>query len=495
MNDFVLLIVALIAAWASVVLSRRRRGPGANLPPGPRPLPIVGNIFQLSGEPHKSLTELAKTHGPLMSLRLGTQLAVVASSPEIAAEILHKRGHAFSNRSIPDAVRIHNFDKASWNTMPTDSAGWKKFRRVGREQLFSHQALQKTEGQRHETLRKLTEHVRGFSERGHVMNVGEATFTTMTDLVFSTLFSINLSTDSIGNKELKEHVNGITRYIGTPNISDFYPILAPLDLQGIRRKIGYHLGSLMGLVNGLIEKRMRQRMDSDYKKMNDFLDTLLEQTHYEFTIKEMINLCVDITIAGADTGAATTEWVIVELLLNPDKMAKLKAELKSVLGDKSIMEGSDISKLPYLQATINEVFRFHPVAPMLGPREAGEDTQVNGYTIPKDVRIIVNFWAITRDPNIWENPESFEPERFLGKDINFEGQHFELIPFSSGRRICPGMPLGSRMLFCMVATLCHNFDWEFEGGTDTKAKLHQREDVFGLPLQKKFPLRAKPIKV
>ena len=124
------------------------------------------------------------------------------------------------------------------------------------------------------------------------MNVGEATFTTMTDLVFSTLFSINLSTDSIGNKELKEHVNGITRYIGTPNISDFYPILAPLDLQGIRRKIGYHLGSLMGLVNGLIEKRMRQRMDSDYKKMNDFLDTLLEQTHYEFTIKEMINLCV-----------------------------------------------------------------------------------------------------------------------------------------------------------------------------------------------------------
>ncbi|XP_042016925.1 carnosic acid synthase-like [Salvia splendens] len=212
MNDLVLLIVALIALWASVALSRRRRGPGAKLPPGPRPLPIVGNIFQLSAEPHKSLTELAKTHGPLMSLRLGSQLAVVASSPDMAAEILHKRGHAFSNRSIPDAVRIHGFDKASWNTMATDSAGWKKFRRVGREQLFSNQALQKTEGQRQETLRKLTEHVRGFSERGQVMNVGEATFTTMTDLVFSTLFSINL-TDSAANMELKEHVNGITRSI------------------------------------------------------------------------------------------------------------------------------------------------------------------------------------------------------------------------------------------------------------------------------------------
>nr|QCF60512.1 cytochrome P450 [Salvia dorisiana] len=497
MGGFLLYIVAFVAALAAVVLSRRRRG---ELPPGPVPLPIVGNIFQIRGDPHKAFAELAKTYGPLMSLRLGTQLAVVISSSEVAMEVLQKHGQSFSNRSIPDAINIHGHDKVSWNTMLADSVGWKRIRKLGREKLFSHQALQQTEGQRQERLRKLAEHVRGFSERGQVMNVGEATFTTMTDLVFSTLFSIDLTdygaTDSIANKEFKEHINSFTRYIGVPNVSDFYPILAPLDLQGVRRKIGHHLGKLLDFVEDMIQKRMRERRESDYQNKNDFLDTLLEiaeETEYDLTIKEIRHFCVDILIAGSDTSAATTEWAMVELLLHPDKMAKLKAELKSVLGDKSTVEGSDISKLPYLQATINEVFRFHPVAPLLGPREAAEDTQINGYTIPKNVKVIVNFWAITRDRSIWKNPESFEPERFLGTDINFEGQHFELIPFGSGRRICPGMPLASRMLFCMVATLCHNFDWELEGGVESK--LREREDVFGLALQKKFPLRAKPIKV
>nr|A0A1D8QMD2.1 RecName: Full=Carnosic acid synthase; AltName: Full=Cytochrome P450 76AK7; Short=RoCYP76AK7; AltName: Full=Miltiradien-20-al synthase; AltName: Full=Pisiferic acid synthase [Salvia rosmarinus]AOW42545.1 cytochrome P450 76AK7 [Salvia rosmarinus] len=507
MDAFVVFSLAFLAAWFIVVFprwsdSRRRRGPGGELPPGPPPLPIVGNILQLRGDPHKSFAQLAKTYGPLMSLRLGTQFAVVVSSPEMATEILQKHGHAFSNRSIPDAINIHGHNEVSWNTMPADSTGWKRIRRVGREKLFSHQALQQTEGQRQERLRKLADHVRGFSEQGRVMNVGEATFTTMTDLVFSTLFSIDLTdygaTDSIANKEFKEHVNAFTRYIGVPNISDFFPIFAPLDPQGIRRKIGHHLGSLLAFVQSMIEERLRERKASTYQKKNDFLDTLLDISeegngYDDLSIKEIRHFCVDIIVAGSDTSAATTEWAMVELLLHPDKLAKLKAELKSFLGEKSLVEGSDISKLPYLQATIKEVFRFHPAAPLLGPREAVEETQINGYTIPKNAKIMVNFWAMTRDPSIWKNPESFEPERFLGKDIDYEGQHFELIPFGSGRRICPGMPLASRMLHCMVATLCHNFDWELEGGAESKQR--QREDVFGLALQKKFPLRAKPIKV
>ncbi|XP_047959814.1 carnosic acid synthase-like [Salvia hispanica] len=492
MVAFLVYIVAFVAAWAVVVLSRRRRG---KFPPGPVPLPIIGNAFQIRGAPHKSFAELATTYGPLMSLRLGTQNAVVISSPEMAMEVLKKHGQAFANRSIPDAANNHGHEKVSWNVIPADSAGWKRIRKLGREKLFSHQALQQTEGQRLERLRKLAEHVCGFSERGQVMNIGEATFTTMMDLVFSTLFSIDLTDYGAGNKEFREHINAFTRYAGVPNVSDFFPVLAPLDLQGIRRKIGYHLGSLLDFVDGIIQKRIRERKESDYRNKNDFLDTLLdiaEGTEYELTIKEIRHFCVDILIPGG-ASAATTEWALVELLLHPDKMAKLKVELKNVLGDKRIVEGSDISKLPYLQATINEVFRFHPVAPLLGPRVAGEDTQVNGYTITKNTKVIVNFWAITRDPSIWKNPESFEPERFLGKVINFEGQHFELIPFGSGKRICPGMPLASRMSFCMVATLCHNFNWEIEGGI--RSKLHEREDVFGLVLQKKLPLRAKPIKI
>ncbi|XP_057805479.1 carnosic acid synthase-like [Salvia miltiorrhiza] len=500
MGGFIVLSVAFVAALSCAVFvfsrwsdSRRRR---AKFPPGPPRLPILGNILQLVGsDPHKSFAQLAQTYGALMSLKIGTQVAVVASSPEIAMEMMQRHGQAFSNRSIPDAIKTHGHERVSWNTIPADSTGWKRIRRVGREKLFSRQALERSEGQRRERLRRLADHVRGFSEQGRVMNVGEATFTTMTDLVFATLFSVDLADYGAANKELREHVNSFTRYIGVPNISDFFPIFAPLDPQGIRRKVGYHLGSLLDFAQSMIDDRLRQRRESDYQKKNDFLDTLLDISmegdgEDHLSIKEIRHFCVDIIIAGSDTSAATAEWAMAELLLHPDKLEKLKAELKSVVGERSIVEESDIARLPYLRATINEVLRFHPPAPLLGPRVAVEETHINGYTIPKHARIIVNFWAITRDPSIWKDPELFEPERFLGKDIDFEGQHFELIPFGSGRRICPGMPLASRMLQCMVATLCHNFDWELEGGAES---MHlQREDVFGLALQKKFPLRAKP---
>lgn len=185
---------------------------------------------------------------------------------------------------------------------------------------------------------------------------------------------------------------------------------------------------------------------------------------------------------------------MLELFLNPDKLAKVKAELDSVIGEKRIIEESDISKLPYLQATIKESLRYHPVAPLLNPREAVEDTRVKGYLIPKNAKIITNFWAITRNPSIWKDPESFEPERFLGNNIDFQGQNFDLIPFGSGRRICPGMNLAGRMLHCMVATFCHNFDWELEGATEVPKHVH-REGLFGLALQKKEPLRAIPTKL
>nr|A0A1D8QMG4.1 RecName: Full=Carnosic acid synthase; AltName: Full=Cytochrome P450 76AK8; Short=RoCYP76AK8; AltName: Full=Miltiradien-20-al synthase; AltName: Full=Pisiferic acid synthase [Salvia rosmarinus]AOW42546.1 cytochrome P450 76AK8 [Salvia rosmarinus] len=504
MQLFIILSLAFIAAWVVYSrwseYSRGRQGGSGGLPPGPPRLPIIGNILQLGRDPHKSLAQLAKTYGPLMSLKLGNQFAVVVSSPEMAREILQKQGLIFSKPFTPSAVRVLGHNDISMNMLPASSDRWKKLRRVAREQLFSNPALQATQDIRQERLRQLTDYASRCCAQGRAMNVGEATFTTMTNLMFATLFSVELTqygaTDTGSDKKFKEHVNALTRYMGVPNVADFFPFLAPLDPQGMRRKLTYHLGSLLELVQSLIQQRLQARNDSTYQKKNDFLDTLLdlsEGNEYDLSIKEIKHMFVDLIIAGSDTSAATTEWAMVELLLHPDKMAKLKAELKSVLGEKSIVEESDISRLPYLLATVKEVLRYHPAAPLLAPHAAEEETQVSGYIIPKNTKMFINVWSITRDPSIWKNPESFEPERFLDSEIDFGGQHFELIPFGSGRRICPGMPLASRMLQCMVATLCHNFDWELEKGAESKQL--QREDVFGLALQKKIPLRAVPIKV
>ena len=165
-------------------------------------------------------------------------------------------------------------------------------------------------------------------------------------------------------------------------------------------------------------------------------------------------------LAGSDTTSSTMEWTMAELLRNPNSMRKLKEELDHVIGPNRKVEESDINELPYLQAIVKEAFRLHPAAPLLLPRNAVQDTDYMGYFIPKDTQVFVNVWAIGRDQDSWDDPLSFKPERFLGSNIEYKGQHYELIPFGSGRRICVEFSLARRVVQLGLATLLHSFDWE-----------------------------------
>jgi cytochrome P450 len=146
---------------------------------------------------------------------------------------------------------------------------------------------------------------------------------------------------------------------------------------------------------------------------------------------------------------------MAELVHNPEAMSKAKTELEQVIGKGNPIEESDIARLPYLQAVVKETFRLHPVAPFLLPRKAKADVEINGYIIPEGAQVLVNAWAIGRDPSSWEKVNSFMPERFLGSEIDFKGRNFELIPFGGGRRICPGLPLAMRMLHLTLGSLIH----------------------------------------
>ncbi|KAL0368975.1 UNVERIFIED_CONTAM: cytochrome [Sesamum calycinum] len=174
-------------------------------------------------------------------------------------------------------------------------------------------------------------------------------------------------------------------------------------------------------------------------------------------------------------------------------MAKARKELHTVIGEKGQVQESDISRLPYLQAVVKEIFRLHPPGPLLIPHKAEADTEINGYIVPGNGQILVNAWAIGRDANIWSNPDSFEPERFLDSKIDLRGQNFELIPFGSGRRICPGLPLAYRVVHVMVASLIHNFDWKHEGGI-LREEMDMKEN-FRFFLQKAVPQKVAPVKL
>lgn len=169
-------------------------------------------------------------------------------------------------------------------------------------------------------------------------------------------------------------------------------------------------------------------------------------------------------VAGMDTSSTAVEWAMSELIRHPPIMKKLQKELESAVGRGHMVEEHHLHNLEYLDFVVKETLRIHPVAPLLLPHESMEDCVIDGFHIPKKSRLLVNVWAIGRDPNVWLDPETFSPERFVGSDIDLRGRDFRLLPFGSGRRSCPGMQLGLTVVKLLVAQLVHCFDWELPDG-------------------------------
>jgi cytochrome P450 len=168
----------------------------------------------------------------------------------------------------------------------------------------------------------------------------------------------------------------------------------------------------------------------------------------------------DIFLAGVGTSSTTLIWAMTELIRNPRVMKKVQDEIRTTLGDKKerITE-EDLNQLHYFKLMVKEIFRLHPAAPLLLPRETLSHVKIQGYDIPAKTQIMINAYAIARDPKLWTNPDEFNPDRFLDSSIDYRGLNFELLPFGSGRRICPGMTMGIAIVELGLLNLLYFFDW------------------------------------
>nr|QLM00676.1 geraniol 10-hydroxylase [Bacopa monnieri] len=473
---------------------------GKKLPPGPTRLPIIGNLHLIGDKPHKSLTRLAKTHGPIMCLRLGQIDTVVISSSAVAKEVLQKQDLAFSSRSIQDVVHAVDHYKYSMVYLPVGST-WRNMRKILNSNVFSGNSLDGSKEIRRRKVAELVESCRSQSRRGEAVDIGGAAFTTSLNLLSNTIFSRDLADPfSDSAKEFKELVRKITVLNGTPNFSDFFPVLARFDPQGIRRRMTVFATHLREIFRGMIDERLeKQKLNHVHEHeeaKKDAIDVLLaisQQNPQEIDRKHIEHLCLDLFIAGTDTTSVTVEWAMAELLKNPDVMKKAKAELDDVIGKGKVIDESDLSHLPYLRSIVKETLRLHAPVPFLVPRRVGEDIEVCGYIVPKNSQVFVNAWAIARDPETWNDPLEFKPERFVDSEVNVKGRDFDLIPFGAGRRICPGLPLAMRVVPVMVGSLLNCFEWKVAGGMS--AKELDMEEKFGITLQKAYPLHVVPIPV
>ncbi|MCO5612095.1 hypothetical protein L7F22_066357, partial [Adiantum nelumboides] len=212
---------------------------------------------------------------------------------------------------------------------------------------------------------------------------------------------------------------------------------------------------------------------------NDLLQALLSREAIDqeqsddqdelLTTKEIKGTIFDILSAGTHTIALTLEWTMAELLRNPDCLKKLQNEIDDMMakeGDHFITD-EDLPKLPYLEKVVKEAFRLHPSVPLLIPRISNEAVKVDKFTLPTGTLVFLNVWAIGRDPDVWENAEEFLPDRFDGKDMDVKGQHYGLLPFGKGRRVCPGLRLALSVLHVTLANLIRTFTWELPYGQTT----------------------------
>ncbi|KAL6008033.1 hypothetical protein ACLOJK_033539 [Asimina triloba] len=495
-----LLFFSVIWSCIHVVLvvsrKRPRRGRG-HLPPGPLPIPIVGCLFKLGKKPNHSLLQLAKIHGPLMTVKLGSLTAVIASSSHMAKEILQRHDQALSSRTVVDAVRVLGYAEASIAWVPPD-ARWRRLRLLCSTQLFTARRLDASRSLRQHKVQELIAHVRRKCAAGQAVNIGHAAFATVLNLISNTVFSVDMVDPfSDSAQEFRDLVRGITEDMGEPNVVDYFPLLRRLDPQGVRRRMEARLQKLHTIFDRMIDERLRWRSLEKNPRKNDFLDAALdcsEESASELKRPDIKGLFVDIFTAGTDTTTSTVEWAMAELLHNPKAMETVRSEITSSIGSGQPVQESDIGRLPYLQAVVKETFRLHPPAPLL-PHKAESNAEICGFTIPKNTQVLVNAWAIGRDGESWVDPNSFRPERFLvseqQRNISFEGHDFRLIPFGAGRRMCPGMPLADRMVHLMLASLLHCFAWKLPDGMSPEEL--DMDDKFGITLQKAVPLLAMPI--
>ncbi|XP_020266931.1 cytochrome P450 93A3-like [Asparagus officinalis] len=284
-------------------------------------------------------------------------------------------------------------------------------------------------------------------------------------------------------EEAQKIAEEMTELAGKFNLADFVGFRKNLDLQGFDKSLEDMLKRFDKMMEGIMkEKEERQKeTDTSQERAKDLLDILLDiadddDAEMKLTrenIKAFIqqkfgyffNVAQDVFVGGIVTSATTREWALSELINQPTILRKARDEINTVLAMNRLVKDSSIPNLPYLQAVVKETLRLHPAIPTI-IHESNEHFKINGYDIPAKTRLLVNVWAIGRDPNHWSKPLDFKPERFIeiAKGLDVRGQYFHLLPFGSGRRGCPGTTLALQVTQPMLAAVIQCFDWKVNSG-------------------------------
>ncbi|GMN63544.1 hypothetical protein TIFTF001_032626 [Ficus carica] len=428
-----------------------------------------------------------------MHLRLGQVPTIVVSSPEVAMEVMKTRDVTFASRPRILATDIMSYNSINLAFAPYGEY-WRQLRKICIQELLSNARVQSYKPIREEELSDLIKRIA--SQVGSPVNLTEG--------VYSTTFSIT-SRSAFGKKSEDQEkflkvVQDSIKVAGGFEAVDLFPSVKILRLiSGARLTLERLHREADRMLENIINEHREGRdatKNGRLEKEEDLVDVLLRfhdcgDTGFSLTTNSIKAVILDIFGAGSETSSTAVDWAMVEMIRDPRMLKKAQEEVREVFRRKGSVDETGISEMTYLKCIVKEIFRLHPSAPLLVPRECREKCEINGYEIPEKTKVIVNAWAIGRDPRYWNEPESFIPERFLDSSIDYKGTNFEYIPFGAGRRICPGISFGVINVELPLALLLYHFDWKLPDGI--KAEDLDMTEAFGATVRRKDDLLLVPI--
>ncbi|MCD7448566.1 hypothetical protein HAX54_044170 [Datura stramonium] len=462
------------------------------LPPSPRKLPIIGNLHQLGPHLHRTLHKLSEKHGPVMLLHLGSKPVLVASSVEAARAIMKTHDLVCSSRpktSIPHRLFYGSKDVG----FSPYGEYWRQVRSIAVLHLLSNKRVQSYRDIREEETSNMIEKIKQEcdSNSSAVIDLRDY-FCSLTGNIVSRVALGRKHNEGESGMNAKVILDEFGELLGTFNIGDYIPWLEWINkITGLDTKVEKVAKELDTFLETVIEEHIIRNNNGDYStdEAKDFVDVLLEiqngkETGFPFQRDSLKAVILDIFAAGIDTTYTALEWIMTELLRHPRAMEKLQNEVRGLAQGKEKITEDDLGNMQYLKAVIKETFRLHPPVPLLIPRESTEDIKLLGHQIPAKTQILINAWAIGRDPLLWENSQEYRPERFLNSKIDVKGLDFELIPFGAGRRGCPGTAFAVVINELALARLVHKFNFALPD------KDLDMTEGSGVTIRRKSPLLA-----
>ncbi|XP_058180190.1 cytochrome P450 71A1-like [Rhododendron vialii] len=386
-----------------------------NLPPSPPRLPVIGHMHLLGTLPYKSLHTLSQTYGSLLLVYLGRAPTLVVASAEMAKEIMKTQDVTFANRFQTRAGKSIMYGCRDLAFSPRGEY-WRQMRKICVTQLLSLNRVHSFHSLREEEVMEWIEKIRHASLDSAPLNLGH---------LFVHLSSNIISRRTLGRKyegqdnirRFGELARSALNHFGEFCFRYIFPSLGWMDvLTGFVKRLKDTSEGLDAFLDEIIEAHRSYKENYDQPDKNCFIEILLQLQNegmmgIDITHDSIKAILLDMLLAGTDSISSIMEWAMAELMKNPTTMQKAQEEVRTVVGMKSRIDQDDMDQMDYLKCVVKETLRLHPPAPLLIPRELTTSAKLGGYDIPPRTRVLINAWAIQRDPDLWDRPEEFLPDR------------------------------------------------------------------------------------